>query len=299
MKYLIQMNDPFISVIIPTYNRGKLLHRCLKSLDRQIFKNFEVIICDDASTDNTKTIVDSFKNSLKIRYFLINNNSGGPAKPRNIGIKKSKGKYVAFLDSDDYWDKYKLKKCIKFLNLGYDFVYHDLKVKSLKTNFKLFKDIILWFFLKKITFFNLILLFGNKINNSSVVVRSDLLKKVGSFNELEDAVAIEDYLMWLKILRVDIKFIKIDEILGFYGIQNDNISSHLRTRRYISFFNNLYKKELKKFSLKSAPWIYSYYAKYNFKKGNYVLFILDVLNYLYCLILILFNFKNLRKNKKI
>ena len=114
MKYLIQMNDPFISVIIPTYNRGKLLHRCLKSLDRQIFKNFEVIICDDASTDNTKTIVDSFNNSLKIRYFLMNNNSGGPAKPRNKSIKKSKVIYVAFLDSDDFCDKYKLKKCIKF-----------------------------------------------------------------------------------------------------------------------------------------------------------------------------------------
>ena len=290
------MPNPTISVIIPTYNREKVLKRCLKSLENQTFKDFEVIICDDGSTDNTKKIVNYFKTSLKIKYILLNKNSGGPAVPRNIAIKNFKGKYIAFLDSDDYWNKHKLKKCINFLEEGYDFVYHNVERKNFKSKFKFVSDIFFWNFFKKITIFNKLLLIGNKIINSSVVVRSKLLKRVGYFNESAKVVAMEDYLMWLKISKVTEKFKKIDEVLGFNYFQSDNLSTHSRIVRNISVFNTIYKKRLKKFSLKSSPWTYRYFAKYNLNSGNYILFIINMIKYLYCFILIFFNFKNLSKS---
>jgi len=86
-----------ISVIIPTYNRSKELKRCLESLTRQTYKKFEVIVCDDGSTDNTKEVVNSYRNVLNIIY-IKDENFGGPARPRNNGIKLSNGEYIAFLD---------------------------------------------------------------------------------------------------------------------------------------------------------------------------------------------------------
>jgi glycosyltransferase involved in cell wall biosynthesis len=97
-----------VSVIIPTYNQSKDLNRCLLSLVDQTFKNFEVIICDDGSYDDTKQIVRQFHSKLEIKY-LYNANFGGPAHPRNCGIKAAKGEYIAFLDSDDWWCNNKLE----------------------------------------------------------------------------------------------------------------------------------------------------------------------------------------------
>ena len=97
----------FFSVIIPTYNQANLLERCLKSVTQQTFKNYEVIIVDNYSTDNTSKVVKKF--GKKIKYFKIRNR-GVIAKSRNLGIKKSKGKWICFLDSDDTWVSYKLKK---------------------------------------------------------------------------------------------------------------------------------------------------------------------------------------------
>jgi glycosyltransferase involved in cell wall biosynthesis len=287
------MPNPTISVIIPTYNREKSLKRCLRSLENQTFKDFEVIICDDGSTDNTKKIVNYFKSSLNIKYIFLYKNSGGPAMPRNVGIKNSKGKYLAFLDSDDSWKSTKLKKSLEFLNLGYDFVYHDLQVKSLKFVIKFnFNLIFLIFFFHRFSIYNKLLLFGNKIPNSSVVVRTDLMKKIGGFNESKQVVAMEDYLAWLKLSRATDKFKKINENLGFYNTGNDNLTSLDKTIKYISVFNNIYKNKLKRIPFKCAPWTHLSLAKCNFIKGYYVSSILNILKYIWCVVFI---FLNIRK----
>ena len=87
-----------ISVVIPTYNRAKLLKECLTSLCKQEYKNFEVIVVDDGSKDQTKEIVDSFKKNLDIKYIFQENK--GPACARNLGIKMASGDIVAFIDDD-------------------------------------------------------------------------------------------------------------------------------------------------------------------------------------------------------
>jgi len=115
---------PLISVIIPTFNRAREVRRAIQSVLDQSFCDFELLVMDDGSTDNTLEIVSSFKDP-RIHYETAEN-SGGPAIPRNRGIRLAKAKYIAFLDSDDWWEPKKLEKSFKELELGADIVYHDL-----------------------------------------------------------------------------------------------------------------------------------------------------------------------------
>ena len=97
---------PFFSVIIPTYNHANYLKKALDSVLNQSFNNYEIIVIDDNSTDNTSAVVNSYKNKI-IYKKIINNRIIG--KSRNLGIEISKGEWLAFLDSDDEWLKDKLK----------------------------------------------------------------------------------------------------------------------------------------------------------------------------------------------
>ena len=100
-----------VSIILPTYNRASsYLKEAIDSVINQSYMNWELIVIDNNSTDNTIDLVKSYK-SNKIFIYQINNN-GVIAKSRNLGIEKSSGDYVAFLDSDDFWYKNKLQKCV-------------------------------------------------------------------------------------------------------------------------------------------------------------------------------------------
>ena len=103
-----------ISVVIPTRNRYALLDRAVKSVLIQTFSDFEILIVDDASSDETRNIIEKNKDE-RIRYIPLKKKSGG-SKARNIGIENSKGEYVAFLDDDDEWLPEKLKKQVECFN---------------------------------------------------------------------------------------------------------------------------------------------------------------------------------------
>ncbi len=97
------MARPLVSVIIPTYNRFKYIQRAIKSVLNQTFQSFEIIVVDDASTDSTADYILSLQNiHQNIYYHYLPTNKGAQAA-RNFGIKESKGKWIAFLDSDDEW----------------------------------------------------------------------------------------------------------------------------------------------------------------------------------------------------
>ena len=98
---------PLISVIIPTYNRAEIINIPLQSVFNQSYKNLEIIIVDDRSTDNTETVINNI-NDPRIRYIRHSVNQGGAAA-RNTGIDTATGKYIAFLDSDDAWVSDKLE----------------------------------------------------------------------------------------------------------------------------------------------------------------------------------------------
>ena len=112
LKRIVMNKNPTVSVIIPTYNRAHLVDRAIQSVLNQTYKDFELIIVDDGSTDNTEDIIKEFqKKDERIKYIRHEENRGGSAA-RNTGIKAAKGEYIAFLDSDDEWLPIKLGRQI-------------------------------------------------------------------------------------------------------------------------------------------------------------------------------------------
>jgi len=211
------------SIIIPTYNRAIDLKRALSSLNNQTYTYFEVLICDDGSIDNTPEVVADFSNDLNIKYIKIAN-SGIPAIPRNLGIANAKGKYIAFLDSDDWWHENKLQLAFEYLENGADLVYSDFyKVKSLTE-----KEIVKVRGLKDNITIDL-LKNGNAICNSSVVVRKSILDKVSFFNEGQEYIAWEDFDLWLRISKITNRFVHINQPLVYYWFGGGNLSTSERT----------------------------------------------------------------------
>ncbi len=254
------------SIIIPTYNRAALLDRCLKSICLQTFKNFEVIVIDDGSTDSTRAVCEKYQSILDLSY-IYQENWGGPAKPRNVGIKNSKAEYIAFLDSDDWWDPEKLSKCIQTMEKGADLVYHEMFLRRSRPTRSCFQawiqQINLYFNYRvrsqvvNAPVFNDLLHNGNKIVNSSVVVRRYFLEIVGGISEDRSLIASEDYDLWLRIAIKTDAFVHIDECLGYYSNGDDNISSAKSQITNIKHLRRLYSQQLKHFNNK-LPAHFSY-----------------------------------------
>ena len=218
----------YFSVVITNYNHEKYIGKCISSVLNQTFKNFELIIIENNSSDNSMKIIKSFKDK-RIKIFKINN-GGIIAKSRNLGIKKSKSRWIAFLDSDDFWFKKKLEIVRKKIlenknnhihtnNERYKFE-KIKKYKSSRLNEKLNLD--------KKNFFQELILNGNKLSLSATVVDNNFLKKNNIFfRERRNFVTAEDYDFWLNLAKNGAKFNFIKEILGVYLIHTTNLSSNI------------------------------------------------------------------------
>ena len=116
---------PLISIIIPNFNHAKYISRAIDSVINQTFKNWEIIIVDNHSTDESDQIIEPYLCD-NIRLLKIHNN-GIIASSRNLGILHSRGDWIAFLDADDWWMKNKLEACSKVIeSANYDIIYHDV-----------------------------------------------------------------------------------------------------------------------------------------------------------------------------
>ena len=230
------MITPLVSIIIPTFNREKELERALNSVLCQTYTNWEVCIVDNHSSDNTFHLINSYNDS-RIKLYMIQNN-GVIGASRNLGIQNAKGKYIAFLDSDDWWSYTKLEKSVKVLEQEeVNVVYHDLfivKKKSQKFFFRRTKSRKL----KKPTFDDLIIN-GNTLLTSSVVLKREIMAEITGFTEDASLIAIEDYHAWLSLAIADEDFIKISEVLGYYWLGGNNTNNPNRT---IQTLNDLEKK---------------------------------------------------------
>lgn len=228
---------PRVTVVVVTYMRADLMGRCLESLAAQTFKDFDVLVCDDGSTDNTAEVVERFGAALDIQY-CWKENFGGPARPRNIGLQQARAPYVAFLDSDDWWRPEKLEKSVAALERGADLVYHDLYVVSSPQQ-RLF-----WQRYGKRTIgtppFADLLGRGNAICNSSVVVRTEVLRSVGGFSEDRGLIAWEDYEAWLRVAKAAPNFARLSEPLGYYWMAGGNMTNARRTINNFEHFRKLY-----------------------------------------------------------
>lgn len=182
---------PFFSIIIPTYNRAKLIGKTVASILGQKFADFELIIVDDGGVDETKKIVDSF-NDVRIRYFWKVNGERGAA--RNFGFLKSNGQYINFFDSDDIalpnhlseaYELVQLNKDVAFFHLAY--AWADDK-KEISKRSKSYNQETL----------NSQLFRRNILSCNGVFLRKDVAKDF-PFTEDPKFIFMEDYLLWLKI----------------------------------------------------------------------------------------------------
>ena len=123
--------EDHISIIIANYNKENFIIRCLNSIVKQTYKNYEILIVDDCSTDNSKNIIKEFKNNnhrISIKLFELSKNYG-PSYARNYGIIESKNNFITFIDSDDYWEENFLLEMLKTANQSkVNLVYCDYKI---------------------------------------------------------------------------------------------------------------------------------------------------------------------------
>ena len=223
-----------VSVIIPYFNDELNINKSVSSALNQTYKNIEIIIVDD---ENSKNSIDVLKKFIKEKRIKIirNKQNLGVAFARNKGIKISKGQFVAFLDSDDYWNKNKLKAQVNaFKKYDIDICYTNYSgfVGNKKIKYKIKSP-------RKMTFNKF--LKECPISCSSVVVK----KKIFNEHKFKNLKTKEDYLLWLELSKKNYKFFGLDKYLSFYRIRKNSLSD--------LHFNKLY----------SAYKIYSYYLKFN------------------------------------
>lgn len=229
--------QPLVSIVIPTFNRKNELKFAIKSVISQTYKNWELVIVDNNSTDGTAEMIESF-NLDKLKHIKINNH-GIIAKSRNKGIANASGEYIAFLDSDDWWSPKKIECCIAECIKGFDFVYHNLMITKTRNYKYKWKKIYAWQLMSPV--YESLILTGNPIATSSVVVKKDLIDSVEGFSENSNLIAAEDYDCWIKISKKTDKFKAIHQPLGYWFYGDNTSSSHLS----LIFLDTLLEKYIK------------------------------------------------------
>ncbi|MFZ2310918.1 MAG: glycosyltransferase family 2 protein [Patescibacteria group bacterium] len=208
---------PTISVIIVTYNRANLLLKAIKSVLTQSYRDFELIIIDDASTDNTKeSVANLMAQDQRIKYFK-NEVNLDIAKSRNRGISLADGEYVAMLDSDDYWlDNNKLSKQLAYLenNLAFGLIGTAIRCEDEKG--QVIKEDI---FATEDGKIRSLMLWKNQIAQSSVLFRKSAYIKAGGYDEILNIG--EDYDLWLKI-GCDFKLSNLSDVSVAYLIHSES-----------------------------------------------------------------------------
>lgn len=209
--------EELVSIITPTYNCGEFIAETIESVIDQSYQNWEMIIVDDCSKDNTKEIVETYiQKDRRIKYYLLNRNSGA-AEARNKAMELAKGKYMAFLDSDDLWTIDKLNKQINFMKTNnYNFTcttYEQINEKGgqlgriIKTKVK--------------TDYNGVLL-TCPIGNSTVIYD---VEKLGKF-VVPNIRKRNDDALWLKILKKEKYIYGMKDVLMQYRVRSNSISSN-------------------------------------------------------------------------
>lgn len=206
-----------VSIVIPTYNHARFLDAALQSVQKQTYTNWEAIVVNNYSEDDTIEVVSRFNDP---RIHLVNfRNNGVIAASRNHGIELAQGELIAFLDSDDIWYPEKLAQCVDKLAQGYDAVCHgEAWVKGNAQPRHVFYG------LENRARYLSLLLDGNCLSTSAIVVHKSALEQVGAFSETSAFITAEDYELWLKLAKANFTFGFVPEILGEYRIHGSNQS---------------------------------------------------------------------------
>ena len=237
-----------VSIITPSYNSESFLSQTIESVLSQTYTDLEMIIVDDASSDNSNKIIEEYlKKDSRIKLIKLEKNSG-PAVARNRAIDEAKGKYIAFLDSDDLWMPEKLSKQLSFMqkhNIVLSFTsYYHMEEES-----------------EKII---------QQIHAPDKVDYNELLKKniIGCFTAIYDVEKLgkvympdirkrQDYALWLDILKKVPYAYGLDEILGYYRVRSNSLSSN---KILSSKYNWKLYREVEKLPLHKAIYYFGWYT---------------------------------------
>jgi len=242
---------PKVSIILPTFNRAHLLSNAIKSVLNQTFRDFELIVIDDGSTDSTENVVKNFFDE-RIKY-LKNNQNLGLQKSLNIGLNYSRGKYIARIDDDVEWiDSDKLKKQIKFLEKNREYVLigtFGIVEKNGKQK--------LWKLPREDEEIRKNILAKNCFIHFSVVFKKDAVLEVGGYDESGSTCYAEDYDLWLKLGQKG-KFANLPFFGVKFRISGDQISVKKRieqientfrvARKYRKYYPNYYRALIKHYA---------------------------------------------------
>ena len=236
----VNSKRPLVSVIMPTYNHVQYIGEAIDSVLNQTYRNFELIIIDNYSKDNTEKIVASYKDD-RIKYLKFRNN-GIIAASRNYGIRHSRGEYIAFLDSDDLWLPKKLEKQVTLFQISNETAMVYTRFKTIEEDIisnKIFPRNGKY---KSGNIFNL-LYCRSFIACSSVMVKRSVLDQVGLFDTDPNLIAIEDIDLWLRIALKHVIKCTDSSPLFLYRIQLQSISQgYVRKMRRILIIAKRYKK---------------------------------------------------------
>jgi glycosyltransferase involved in cell wall biosynthesis len=228
------MKLPKVSIVIGAYNCASFIEDTIESVRNQTFKDWELIVVDDCSRDNTYEKVKKI-NDERIRIIRLAKNSTRPAITRNIGINNSRGKFIAFLDHDDIWLPDKLNAQLWYFNqdtaVGLVSCYFKVVSSDKVSNNKIIapkKDCLPGYLYYKLINFNF-------IAASSPVIRASVLNKVGHFNESANMTCVEDFDLWLRIAKF-YKIAVIPKIMGMYkkhGFNSSQNSKQLKKSLFV------------------------------------------------------------------
>jgi len=211
---------PHVSVIILTYNRAPVLGRAIKSVFGQSYQDFELIVVDGCSTDNTEEIVKSFEDE-RIKYIKQGANRG-ISDARNIGIRSSKGDYIGFLDDDDEWLPNKLEMQVDLLDRlpeDYGVVYSGCRTeqdgKIVGEYYPAYQGDVYYQMLRQ-----------GFIGTSTILIKRSCFRVAGFFDE--ELPSCEDWDMWIRLAK-DYKFEYVPDILAVYHIHGNQMTfDHLK-----------------------------------------------------------------------
>mgnify|MGYP006076248351 FL=1 len=202
------MNN-LVSIITPSYNSSKFIDDCVQSILSQTYSNWELLIVDDCSLDNSKNIISVLSNiDERIKTIFLERNVGA-AEARNIAIRKAKGKYIAFLDSDDLWDSHKLEKQLSFMKKN-DIAFSYSTYQFISENGKDLSNMVVA--PKKMTYHSY--LKNTIIGCLTVIIDRE---KTGSF-EMINIRSSHDMALWLLIMKRGFSAYGLDENLAKYRV---------------------------------------------------------------------------------
>lgn len=220
---------PVVSIVMPSYNSLRFVERAVSSVIKQTFQDWELIIVDDCSTDETYDfLLEKFSNDSRIIVDRLPENSGGPAAPRNHAMRRARGDYIAFLDSDDEWYPVKLERQLTLMET----LDADISCTAYGVLNEVGERVGSFVPPPENDYFGL--LRGNTIGCLTCVYNR---RKVGELQFLK--CGHEDYALWLSVLRCGRKVIGLQEELAAYRLVSGSVSSN--KFRVLSYFWHIYR----------------------------------------------------------